>query len=149
MYDDSGNVSLAKIGGYTVLTLLVLLFLVGSVVGGSFGCKAYNRYQARADAHNAVKVTAIQIQNQEQRVKIATQQAQIRYQTAIGIKKAQDEIQKTLTPLYVQFEMVDALKTIATSGQNNSVVYIPSGANGIPLVSTTNGSQVLNPNGSK
>jgi hypothetical protein len=129
--------------------LLVLAALVAAVVGGSFGCKAYSRYQKRADAHNQVKVTAIQIQNQEQRVQIAKQTAQIRFQTAVGIKRAQDEIQKTLTPLYVQFEMVDALKTIATSGKNNSVVYIPAGANGIPLVSTTNGNQVLNPNGSK
>ncbi len=32
--------------------------------------------------------------------------------------------------------MVDALKQIAKSGKNSSVVYLPSGANGIPLVST-------------
>jgi hypothetical protein len=55
--------------------------------------------------------------NQEQRVRIAKQKAQIRYQNAIGVQAARrTRSQKTLTPLYVQFEMVDALKTIAQSG---------------------------------
>lgn len=98
------------------------------------------RTQALADANNQVQVTAIQIQNQAQQIQVTEQQAQIRYQTAVGIRKAQDEISSTLTPLYVQFEMVDALKEIAKSGQNNTVVYIPSGANGIPLVSGTGAS---------
>jgi hypothetical protein len=124
----------------TIATVIVGLFLlIGLILGMSFGCKAYNRYQARADANNRVKISAIEIRNQSQRVKVATQQADIRYRTAIGIKRAQDEISKTLTPLYVQFEMVDALKTIAASGKNNSVVYIPGGANGIPLVSVAPG----------
>jgi hypothetical protein len=123
------------------------------IVVGLFGLvallKTFNRYQARADANNRVKVSAIEIRNQAQRVKIAKQHAEIRYQNSIGIREAQDEIAKTLTPLYVQFEMVEALKAIAASGQNNSVVYIPSGANGIPLVSTTNPNEVRNPDGSK
>ena len=60
--------------------------------------------------------------------------------------RSADEIAKTLTPLYVQFEMTDALKQIAKSGKNNSVVYLPSGANGIPLVATVNPNQVTVPN---
>lgn len=100
---------------------------------------AYNRYQARANAHNQVKVTAIQIQNQEQRVKIAKQHAQIRYQNSIGIREAQDEIAKTLTPLYVAFEMTQALQAIATSGQNNSVIYLPTNpSTGLPVVPVNN-----------
>lgn len=125
------------IGG--VLALFVAILFLGP---------AYGRYQKRANANNNVKVSKIQIRNQEQRVKIAQQQAQIRLQNAIGVRKAQDEISRTLTPLYVQFEMVDALKTIATTGSNNSVVYIPVGANGIPLISGA-GQQVTLPNGSK
>jgi hypothetical protein len=132
------------IGGVVALVAVLALFF-GVVAAG----KAFGRYQARADAQNQVKVSAIQIQNQAQRVQIAKQHAQIRFQNAIGVREAQDEIAKTLTPLYVQFEMVEALKAIATSGSNNSVVYIPSGANGIPLVSTTSPSEVKNPDGSK
>lgn len=137
---------IGKIVGFGVAGLFVFLVAVFGVAAAD---KAFNRYQARADAQNRVKVSAIEIQNQAQRVKIAKQHAQIRYQNSIGIRESQDEIAKTLTPLYVQFEMVEALKTIASSGRNNSVVYIPSGANGIPLVSTTNPSEVRNPDGSK
>lgn len=125
----------------------------GSIVGGifvliaglMFAFPAYNRYQKRATARNEITVNHIRIQQQEQRVKIAKQNANIRYQNAVGVKRAQDEIQKTLTPIYVQFEMVDALKQIAASGSNNSVVFIPSGANGIPLIQGT-GAQVGLPN---
>ncbi len=133
--------TVAIIGG---LFVTVLLFFGLLAIG-----KSFSRYQARADAQNQVKVSAIQIQNQAQRVQIAKQHAQIRFQNSVGIREAQDEIAKTLTPLYVQFEMVEALKAIATSGSNNSVVYIPSGANGIPLVSTTSPHEVKNPDGSK
>ena len=130
--------------GIVGLVSTVLIFFGLLAIG-----KAFGRYQARADASNRVKVSNIEIRNQAQRVQIAKQHAQIRYQNSVGIREAQDEIAKTLTPLYVQFEMVEALKAIATSGHNNSVVYIPSGANGIPLVSTTNPNEVRNPDGSK
>ena len=125
--------------------ILILLTLFAVVAGW----KSFHRYQTRADAQNAVKVTAIQIRNQEQRVKVAQQQAQIRFETSKGVREAQDEIAKTLTPLYVQFEMVEALKQIARSGKNSSVVYLPSGANGIPLVSTTDPLAVQQPDGHK
>ena len=130
--------------------VLVAVTLVGFIALLMFLFPAYNRYQKRANANNNVKVSAIQIRNQEQRVKIAKQQAQIRLQRAIGIRRAQDEIQSTLTPLYVQFEMVDALKSIAASGSNNSVVYIPAGANGIPLIATAKGQESVGlPTGGK
>ena len=129
--------------------LLALVLIVALLFGLAAATKSFSRYQARADANNRVKVSEIEIRNQAQRVQIAKQHAQIRFQNAIGVREAQDEIAKTLTPLYVQFEMVEALKAIATSGSNNSIVYIPSGANGIPLVSTTSPTEVKNPDGSK
>jgi hypothetical protein len=114
---------------------VVVLALVLGAIFGIYGLsKGIGRAQARADAKNRVKISATEIQNQKQRVEIAKQQAEIRLQDAIGVRGAQDEIAKTLTPLYVQFEMVDALKQIAASGKNNSIVFIPAGANGIPLV---------------
>jgi hypothetical protein len=120
--------------GFVALLLATLL-----LVGGASGCKSWSRYQQRADASNQVKVTAIQIHNQQQRVKIAKQHAEIRYQNSIGIREAQDEIAKTLTPLYVAFEMTQALQAVATSGNNNSVIYLPTNpATGLPVVPTTN-----------
>jgi hypothetical protein len=116
-----------------VAALIVALVLI-LAMGVTIGFRSIGRTQARADAVNRVKISTIEIRNQEQRVEIAKQKAEIRLQDAIGVREAQDEIAKTLTPLYVQFEMVEALKAIAASGSNNSVVFIPSGANGIPLV---------------
>jgi len=123
----------ATLGITTAVVVLLAVF-----IGGAFGIyavsKAAGRYQKRADAQNNVQVSTIEIQNQAQRVQIAQQQAAIRKQNAIGIREAQDEIARTLTPLYVQFEMTEALKEIAASGRNNTTVFIPSGPGGIPLV---------------
>lgn len=125
-------------------TLAVVVVLAG-LTGLYVGFKSVSRYQARAEAHNQVSISAIEIQNQEQRVTVAKQKAEIRRQDAIGVREAQDEIAKTLTPLYVQYEMTQAIMQIATSGKNNSVIYIPAGAGGIPLVDNVGTSQVGNP----
>lgn len=134
---NNSKIVLAGIAG--VLVLVIVMF------GLAAGVKSFHRYQQRADANNAVSVSNIEIRNQEQRVQIAKQQAEIRKQTSIGIREAQDQIAKTLTPLYVQFEMTEALKAIATSGSNNSVIYFPAGAGGIPLVSTSDPTRVTRP----
>jgi hypothetical protein len=134
----------------TAAGVLVLAVVLIALLFGLYGAtKSFSRYQKRADANNKVKISNIEIRNQAQRVQIAKQKAEIRLQNSIGIRRAQDEIARTLTPLYVQFEMTEALKQIAESGRNNTVVYIPSGANGIPLVSTTSPTEVKNPDGSK
>lgn len=135
MTDTGKTVLRSFIAVFAALVLIIVL-----IFGLWIGIASISRNQARADARNSVKISAIEIQNQAQRIKVAQQKAEIRLQDAIGVREAQDEIAKTLTPLYVQFEMVDALKQIATSGSNNSVVYIPSGANGIPLVNNVAGS---------
>lgn len=130
-------------GTAVVIMGVVLIFVFIAVL--MFALPAYSRYQKRAEANNNVKVSEIEIRNQAQRVQIAKQKAEIRRQDAIGVREAQDQIAKTLTPLYVQFEMTEALKAIATSGSNNSTVFIPAGAAGIPLVSTTDANKVTKP----
>lgn len=143
-----GKMTAAVIGGVVAFILVIILFLAGF---GAFSRwqsrqeRNQNRSQALLDASNKVKVSNIEIRNQQQRIQITKQQARIRYESAVGVREAQDEIAKTLTPLYVQFEMTDALKQIAKSGRNSSVIYLPSGANGIPLVATTNPNQVTAP----
>ena len=134
--DESNRFGTAKfVIGLAVALTVFFVFIFGLWAG----IKAFNRYQARADANNRVKVSSIEIKNQAQRVLITQQQAEIRRQSAIGVREAQDEIAKTLTPLYVQFEMTEALKAVATSGKNNSIVFIPAGASGIPLIYDTSG----------
>lgn len=126
-----------------VLIVLALFILVGAGVGGCAGLKAFSRAQARANANNQVAITAIQIRNQTQQAKVVAAQDAIvnakayqRYLDAVGVRRAQDEIAKTLTPIYVQYEMVKALLAIAQSGRNNTVVYIPSGAAGVANIPT-------------
>ncbi len=139
--NENGQSDVALTVGAVVGILLLVLLCFGLYVG----IKAVGRTQALADARNRVRISQIEIRNQSQRVQIAKQKAEVRREDAIGVRHAQDEIAKTLTPLYVQFEMVEALKAIAKSGRNSSVVYLPSGANGIPLVSTVDPAQVGQP----
>lgn len=131
IYHDNGEVKgkwVAAIGLTGVIVAIALLF------GLYMGIKSVSRYQKLQEAKNRVKVSEIEIRNQKQRVLIAQQEAEIRHEQSKGVREAQDEIAKTLTPLYVQFEMVEAMKEIARSGSNSSVIFIPAGEAGIPIV---------------
>lgn len=146
--DDTKFFTKAALG-----VLLVLCLLLGIIMGSVAGFKAFGRSQAMADArneasialvkaNNEVTVTNIQIQTQAQQLKVHQQQAEIRQADAIGIRDAEDAIAAKLTPLYVQWEYAQALEKIAESGRNNSVVYIPTGAGGVPLIANASGTSV-------
>jgi regulator of protease activity HflC (stomatin/prohibitin superfamily) len=127
-----------RIAAYIASAIVVLLLLA---FGSAAGCKEYNRYQKRADANNAVKVTHIEIKRAEQQAQINRAQVEAtkaeadkRREEAKGIRDAQDTINATLTPLYVQHEAIQAQKAIASSGKNNTVIYVPSGTNGTPII---------------
>ena len=77
-------------------------------------------------------------QESEQMKFVLTKQSQEAERVIIeakGIAEAQSIINKTLTPQYLQHEAIKAQVAMA-NGQNHTVVYIPSGDNGIPLVRT-------------
>jgi len=79
-------------------------------------------------------------QESEQMKFVLTKQSQEAERVIIeakGIAEAQSIINKTLTPQYLQHEAIKAQVAMA-NGQNHTVVYIPSGDNGIPLVRTIN-----------
>jgi regulator of protease activity HflC (stomatin/prohibitin superfamily) len=61
------------------------------------------------------------------------QEAERKVIEAKGIAQAQEIINKTLTPAYLQHEAIKAQMNMANS-PNHTTVYIPSGDNGIPLV---------------
>jgi hypothetical protein len=110
-------------------------------VGLSAGVQAYRRAEERANAENRVKLTHIEISRARQQAKITRAQiaatqanAEKRYQESVGIRRAQDEIAKSLTGQYLQHEAIQAQKAVSTSGRNNTIIYVPSGANGVPLV---------------
>jgi regulator of protease activity HflC (stomatin/prohibitin superfamily) len=68
-------------------------------------------------------------------VEIARKDAERRVVEAEGIARATQIIQQRLTPLYVQHEAIEAQKAMVGS-PNHSVIYIPVGPMGVPIVST-------------
>lgn len=134
--------------GVVIAAVVIIAIVIAVPVGIYVGIKTIHRGQQRADRNqarsqllkderNKVQVYDIQIGQQEQRVKIAKQNAAIRRENAVGIREAQDEISSTLTPLYVQFEEIQAQKQIAVSGRNATVIYVPVGSDGRPIVTQT------------
>lgn len=82
------------------------------------------------------KLAAKQLLDEKETQKeIAKKNAQIRVEEAKGIAKAQKIINATLTKNYLQHEAINAQLKMASS-PNHTTVYIPSGANGIPMVGT-------------
>lgn len=135
--------------GGTLATVLCVGMAIGVVmlcVLGAKGCANYERGQARKDAENRVSITHIEIKRQHEyaetvNANTATVEAE-RHQRVVkaeGIEKAQLIISKTLTPEYIQWEAIEAQKAIATSGQNNTVIYVPAGTNGTPLITAAAG----------
>jgi uncharacterized membrane protein len=121
--------------------ILTVLLIVGVGIGVSAGVKAYTRAEQRADAHNQVTLTHIAISRAQQQALITRAQieatqadAEKRVAEAVGIRRAQNEISQTLTGHYLQYEAIQAQKAVATSGRNNTLIYVPSGDNGVPLV---------------
>jgi regulator of protease activity HflC (stomatin/prohibitin superfamily) len=75
------------------------------------------------------------LEEKETQRAIAKKDAAIRVEEAKGIAEAQKIINATLTKNYLQHEAINAQLKMASS-PNHTTVYIPSGANGIPLVET-------------
>lgn len=139
----------------TIIKLIVggILILIVVIWSWSFFGAIYGRYQDRENAqnevlvnnqklqveinnaNNEVTVNEIRIKQQEQLIQVEKQKAEIRVQEALGIAKAQQIINATLTDKYLQHEAIAAQESMANS-PNHTTIYIPSGQNGIPLVKT-------------
>lgn len=134
MNEEPSAKQLAKWGAVAVVGVICALFALTAAT------KAFNRWQKREEAQNQVAVTKINIQKAQEQAKVnyaqieATKaEARKRYEEAIGIRRAQDEIQATLTPLYVQHEAIAAQLKMANS-PNNTIIWAPAGSNGVPFV---------------
>ncbi len=77
------------------------------------------------------------LDEKETQREIARKDAEIRIEEAKGIAKAQEIINSTLTKSYLQHEAINAQVKMAAS-PNHTTVYIPSGANGIPIINDVN-----------
>lgn len=84
----------------------------------------------------ANKLAATQVLEQTQiEIQTAKAKAQIREADAEGIAKAMDTINTKLTPLYLQYEAIQAQQKMVNS-PNHTEVYIPVGPMGVPIVGT-------------
>lgn len=126
-----GQVKVANVVATTVIGLIVLILAM------MFGLPAYGRDQALRNERNQTTINDIQIAQTEQLVKVQTQKAQIQIEEAKGIAESQNIIKQSLTPLYIQYLAIEAQKQ-QVNGQNHTIIYVPSGNNGIPLVQTVN-----------
>jgi hypothetical protein len=127
-----------KLVFWSLASLLGVVAIVATGVGLSAGVSAYKRAQQRASAENGVRLARIEVRRADlvarAQVVVAEAGAQARYQQAVGIRRAQDKIRQTLTAPYLQYEAIQAQKAAATSGRNNTLIYLPSGTSGVPLV---------------
>jgi hypothetical protein len=76
------------------------------------------------------------LETRSTQVEIAKKDAERRVVEAEGIARATQIIQQRLTPLYVQHEAIEAQKAMVGS-PNHSVIYIPVGPMGVPIVTVT------------
>lgn len=124
---------------HVLLGIVAALVIVCGPGGGidylAHALPDYVRAQRLANENNQTKINDIQIAQTAQLVKIQEQKAQIQIAQAKGIAAAQEIIQGTLTPAYLQYMAIEAEQAEVQS-QNHTIIYIPSGENGIPLVST-------------
>jgi len=89
------------------------------------------------DAISKKLATTQLLQQKDAEIDIARKDATKRLIEAEGIAKSMDVVQSKLTPLYVQHEAIDAQK-LMVNAPNHTTIYIPIGANGVPVVSTHN-----------
>lgn len=90
-----------------------------------------------ADAVSQKLATDQVLARKDAEVAITAKDAEKRVAEAHGIADAMNIINGKLTPMYLQHEAIEAQKAMVNS-PNHSVIYIPSGNNGVPLVGTFN-----------
>jgi hypothetical protein len=130
--DRSLVASVKRVWKYIALGLvgLAITFMLLSVVGREIG-----RWQRVRDANNNIYVIGKQVEQTKKLVEVEEQKALVRVAEAEGIAEAQMIIDSSLTQNYLTYEAIKAQQAMAGS-PNDTVIYIPVGNNGIPLVST-------------
>lgn len=134
MNDDSFSAGdILRWLGAIVIALAVVVGLIFALVAG---IAAFGRYQTLADAQNQVQVNDIKIAQTNQLVQVEKQKADIRVADAQGIAQSQEIINGSLTPNYLQYLAIQAQIDMAQKSDHSATIYIPVGANGIPVIAT-------------
>jgi regulator of protease activity HflC (stomatin/prohibitin superfamily) len=105
-------------------------FVINSVVVGNV------QYPEEVATAVSRKLAATQeLQRKDTEIEIERKERTKREVQAQGIANAMQIIRGQLSPMYVQHEAIEAQKLMVNS-PNHTVVYIPSGAMGVPLTAT-------------
>lgn len=103
-------------------------FKVMSVVVGNV------QYPQQVADAVSLKLAATQdLEKKLTQIEMSKRDADMRVIEAQGIAKSMAVINDRLTPMYLQHEAIEAQKAMVNS-PNHSTVYIPVGANGVPIV---------------
>lgn len=141
--NDDGRITSEAISplGVCLSAAIGLLGLILLILVITAGWKSFNRHQKVSDANNHVKIVKIKIKQARQQAEVVRannhrvfEEGQQRIISAKALAESQRLIHATLTPLYVQLEAIKAQESIATSGKNNTVIYVPAGTNGTPII---------------
>jgi regulator of protease activity HflC (stomatin/prohibitin superfamily) len=121
-----GDSVLARIREYATNTP----FVISSVVVGNV------QYPAEvADAVSRKLAATQELQRKDTEIEIERKERTKREVQAQGIANAMQIIRGQLSGMYIQHEAIEAQKAMVNS-PNHTVVYIPSGAMGVPLTGT-------------
>ena len=121
-----GDAVLARIRQYAATSP----FVISSVVVGNV------QYPEEVASAVSRKLAATQeLQRKDTEIEIERKERTKREVQAQGIANAMQIIRGQLSPMYVQHEAIEAQKLMVNS-PNHTVVYIPSGAMGVPLTGT-------------
>jgi hypothetical protein len=138
---------------WSITSVMGLTLITATGVGLALGVSAYNRAEQRANANNRVRLARIEARREETAalagIAVARANAAAQYEDAVGVRRSQAEISRNLTAPYLQYEAIQAQRAVATSGRNNTLIYLPAGNSGVPLVSDPENLNSLRPQPSK
>ena len=121
-----GDAVLARIRAYAAGSP----FVISSVVVGNV------QYPEEVASAVSRKLAATQeLQRKDTEIEIERKERTKREVQAQGIANAMQIIRGQLSPMYIQHEAIEAQKQMVNS-PNHTVVYIPTGAMGVPLTGT-------------
>jgi regulator of protease activity HflC (stomatin/prohibitin superfamily) len=125
------------------LWIVGILLLIGLIVAGMAGCPRYRVWSkglaGKGDLEKQEYAKKILVEQAKAELESAKHLAAAEVERAKGIAESMQIISGQLkdNPEYLQYWAIQAQMKMAAEGTNHSTVYIPSGANGIPLVKMT------------
>lgn len=118
--------------GTVVAAFVAILLSLALLIGGAAGCKAFERYQKRADSKNnlwkAQYDKKIQVEDATGKKLAAVQLAQQEIERAKGVAEANKIIADSITEPYLRYFYIQSL-----SENRQQIIYVPTEA-GLPIL---------------